>query len=114
MEGSGLHEDEEIASVSALISMITARSLGAPEIAGAKAHTALVGAAAGDFGLSASDVQALAEKLQPDESAIIILFENAWERRFKQAAKKRGGAVVDQRLISSKVLAESARRLMSS
>jgi uncharacterized protein len=111
MEGSGLQEDDDIAEINALISMITSRSLGAPELASSKAEAAVAAAAAGDFGLSANDMQALVQKLQPNESAIIILFENVWERRFREAAKVRGGEVLNQRLISSKALAEAAARL---
>ena len=83
MEGSSLQEDDDIAAISAVISTITSRSLGAPELASSKAEAAVAGAAAGDFGLSANDIQALGQKIQPDESAIVILFENVWERRFK-------------------------------
>jgi len=111
MEGSSLQEEDDIAAISAVISTITSRSLGAPELARSKAEAAIAGASAGDFGLSANDIQALAQKLQPDESAIGILFENVWERRFKEAAKARGGEVVNQRLISSKALTEAAVRL---
>ncbi len=111
MEGSSLQEEDDIAAISAVISTITSRSLGAPELARSKAEAAVAGAAAGDFGLSANDIRALAQKLQPDESAIVILFENVWERRFKEAAKARDGEVVNQRLISSKALTEAAVRL---
>jgi predicted double-glycine peptidase len=91
MEGSNLQEDDDIAAISAVISTITSRSLGAPELASSKAEAAVADAAAGDFGLSANDIQALAQKLQPDESAIVILFENVWERRFKETAATRRG-----------------------
>jgi uncharacterized membrane protein len=111
MEGSGLQEDDDIAAVNAVFSSITSRSLGAPELASSKAEAAVAAAAAGDFGLSANDMQALAQKLQPNESAIVILFENVWERRFKEAAKARGGDVLSQRLISSKALAEATGQL---
>ena len=111
IQGGGLQEDDDVAAINALISMITSRSLGAPELASSKVEAAVAAAAAGDFGLSANDIQALAQKLQPNESAIIILFENVWERRFREAAKVRGGEVLNQRLIPSKALAEAAGRL---
>jgi hypothetical protein len=82
-----------------------------PELASCKAESAVAAAAAGDFGLTANDMQALAQKLHPNESAIVILFENVWERRFRDAAKARGGEVLNQRLISSKGLVEAAVRL---
>jgi len=111
MEGSSLQEDDDIAAINAIICTITSRSLGAPELASSKAEAAVAAAAAGDFGLSANDMQALAQKLQPNESAIAILFENTWERRFREAAKARGGEVLNQGLISSEALVEAASRL---
>jgi len=112
MEGSSLQKDDDIAPIDAVIATITARSLGTPELARSKSEAALVDAAAGDFGLSANDMQALAQKLRPNESAIVILFENVWERTFKDAAKARGGEVLTQRLLSSEGLAEAAGRLV--
>ena len=111
MEGSSLQEDDDIAAINAVLATITSSSLGVPELAKSKAEAAVAASAAGDFGLSANDMQAIAQKLQPNEFAILILFENVWERRFKEAAKARGGEVVDQRLISSKGLIEAAVRL---
>jgi uncharacterized protein len=111
MEGSSLQDDEDIAAINAVISTITSRSLGAPELAQSRAEAAVAAAAAGDFGLSANDMQALAQKLQPNESAIVILFENVWERRYREAAKARGGEIFNQRLVSSKALTEAAARL---
>ncbi len=111
MEGSSLQDDEDIAAINAVISTITSRSLGAPELAQSRAEAAVTAAAAGDFGLSANDMQALAQKLQPNESAIVILFENVWERRYTEAVKARGGEIFNQRLVSSKALTEAAARL---
>jgi hypothetical protein len=112
MEGSSLQEDDDVAAVNLVLSTITSRSLGAPELARSKAEAALATAAAGDFGLSADDMRALGEKLQPNESAIVILFENVWERRFKDAAKLRGGEVLNQRLISPQALADTVSPLI--
>ena len=114
MEGSSLQQDDDIAAIDAIIATIASRSLGASELASIKAAAALADAAAGDFGLSANDMRALAEKLQPNESAIVILFENVWERRFREAAAERGGEVVNQRFISPKALTEAAARLVAS
>ena len=111
MEGSSLQDGDDIASIDAFISVLTSRSLGVPELARTKAEAAVAMAAAGDFGLSANDMQALGQKLQPNESAIVILFENVWERRFREVAQARGGEVLNQRLISPQALAEAAGRL---
>ena len=110
MEGSSLQEDDDIAAINAVISTITSRSIDS-ELAGSKAEVAVAAAAAGDFRLSPNDMQALAQKLQPDKSAIVILFENVWERRYREAAKARGGEVLTQRLVSSQALTEAAARL---
>ena len=69
-------------------------------------------AAEGDFGLSAAEIRKLAEKLPPDHSMIIGLFENLWERKFKEVAGKYAGAVTDQRLISPEALARAASTLV--
>jgi hypothetical protein len=73
-------------------------------------HALIHQAATGDFGLSAGDIQKK-QTIPPGHSAIIVLFENVWERKFKDFAKKYGGAVADQRLISSAALATAARDL---
>src|SRR4051812_41222440 len=80
MEGSRLHEEEDIASINVLLAAIVARAVGSPELAGSKAQVAADAAAIGDFGLSAEDIQGIARKLPENHSAIVILFENVWER----------------------------------
>jgi predicted double-glycine peptidase len=114
MEGSRLQEDADIATINAVIAAITSRSVGNPELARSKAEAAVVAATQGDFGLSAGDMRKLAQKIQPSQSAIIILFENAWERRFKDVAKKHGGTIVGQKLLTSENLAKAARELADS
>ena len=107
-EGSRLLEEEDIASINAVLAAIVARSVGSPEYTRSKAEAAASEAAAGDFGLSAGDMQEIARKLPPEHSAIIVLFENVWERKFKAVAQKHGGALVNQRLITSEALAKAA------
>jgi predicted double-glycine peptidase len=114
MQGSGLEDDEDLEAINALIAAVTTRSLGGSQSAGARAEAALRAAAAGDFGLSAEDFRGIAEGLPPDNTIIIGLFENVWERKFKAAAAKYGGAVVNQTLVSPEALAQAARRLASS
>ena len=91
MEGSRLSEDADVAAINAVIAAITSRSIGKAELARSKAETAVRAAAEGDFGLSVGDIQKIAEKIPPEHSAIIILFENAWERKFKAIAKRHNG-----------------------
>jgi predicted double-glycine peptidase len=111
MEGSRLQEDDDIAAINAVIAAITSRSLGSPEQARASAEAAVAAAAEGDFGLSADDIRKIADKLAADHSAIILLLENVWERKLKDIAKRYGGSLVEQRLISPAALAETARQL---
>jgi len=114
MQGSGLEDEEDIAAINALIAALTSRGLGPAQSARERAEAAMRAAAAGDFGLSAEDFRAIARNLPPDTTVIIGLFENAWERRFKAAAARYGGAVVNQQLVSPEALAQAARRLASS
>jgi len=114
MQGSGLEDEEDIAAINALIAALTSRGLGPAQSARERAEAAMKAAAAGDVGLSAEDFRAIARNLPPDTTVIIGLFENAWERRFKAAAARYGGAVVNQQLVSPEALAQAARRLASS
>jgi len=111
IEGSQLRDEADMAEVNALIAAITSRSVGRPESARSAMESAIQASAEGDFGLSTANIQEIARKLPPDHSAIIALFENVWERKFKEAAKKFGGDVINQRLISPSALAKLAGAL---
>jgi predicted double-glycine peptidase len=111
MEGSRLNEDADVAAINAVIAAITSRSIDGAGSARSKAEAAVKAAVEGDFGLSAGDIQKIAQKIPPEHSAIIILFENAWERKFKDVAKKHNGIVVNQRLITPAALAKAAHEL---
>ena len=111
MEGSRLNEGAEIAAINEVLAAITSRSVDSAAATLSKAQDAIRAAAEGDFGLSAGDIQKIASKLAPGHSAIIILFENAWERKLKSITKKYDGAVVDQRLITPAALAKVAQAL---
>ena len=92
IQGSGIEDDEEaVVAMNAVLAALASQSMGRPEARKSKVESAMKAAAAGDFGLSADDFREIAHKLPPDHSAIIGLFENVWEKRFKQAAKKHGG-----------------------
>lgn len=112
MEGSGLSDGEDTAAVNAVIATIASRSIGSPDAARSKAKAAIKAAATGDFGLSVDDIQKIARKLAPGHSAIIVLFENVWERKFKEVATRYDGKVVNQRLITPDALATAAHELM--
>jgi predicted double-glycine peptidase len=114
LEGSRLTEGDDVAAINAVIAAIASRSVGSPELAKTKADAAVKAAAEGDFGLSLDDIKKIAQKIPPDHTAIILLIENAWERKYKEVAKKYGGAVVGQRLITPDALANAARGLAAS
>jgi predicted double-glycine peptidase len=112
MEGSTLEDEHDVAEINAVIAAITSRSLGSPDLSRSKAENAIRAAAAGDFGLSDADIRRIGEKLPPQHSAIIVLFENVWERRFRAVVSKHGGGVIAQRLISPEALARAAAELI--
>jgi len=92
---------------------MTSRSVGSPEQARASADAAVAAAAKGDFGLSPGDLRKIADKLSSGHSAIILLFENVWERKLKDIAKQHGGSLIEQRLIAPSGLAKAARELVT-
>lgn len=100
MEGGRLQEGDEIIEINALFGALAGLAEGGPALARVKAQTAATAAAQGDFGLSVADIERIAGKLPNAHSAVIVLFENLWERTFKTIAKKYQGVVIDQRTIS--------------
>jgi hypothetical protein len=113
MQGSGLQDEADMIAFNAVMAAITTRSLGGPELARSKAEAAARAAASGDFGLSAADIRRIAERLPPDHSAIIGLFENVWERRFKEVVGNHAGKVINERLVSPEALAKAAGELFA-
>jgi predicted double-glycine peptidase len=111
MEGSALHDADDAAAVNAVLAAIAARGFSNPETIRLRAEEAEKAAVQGDFGLSAADLQEVARKVPPGHTAIVALFENVWERKFKDITEKYGGAIVRQTLISPEALAKAAREL---
>jgi hypothetical protein len=106
LQGSGLRDEAEAMAVNALVAAIASRGL--PREARSKADAALKAAATGDFGLPAEDLLRVAQKLPPYHSAVAVLFENLWERRFKEAAGRYDGRVTEQMLMPPQALAKAA------
>jgi hypothetical protein len=77
------------------------------------AEAAVAAAAEGDFGLSPGDLRKIADKIPAEHSAIILLFENVWERKLKDIAKRHGGSLIEQRLITPSGLAKAVRELIA-
>lgn len=105
MEGGRLQDEENVMEINALVAMLAGLSAENPEAANAGVGSAAQAAREGDFGLTASDIQGIADKLPQDHSAVIVLFENVWEKTFKEVAGKYNGLVINQRIIPSDSLA---------
>ncbi len=111
MEGGRLEHAEDAPEINALLAAIVSRSVGAPAAASASADAAMRAAAAGDFGLSVAHIRAIAAKMPPDHTVLIVLFENVWERRFKEIVGRYGGSLRAQSFMSPEELAKQAREL---
>jgi uncharacterized protein len=111
MQGGNLGEQEDAVEVNALIAALTSRSIGDPASARSGAEAAAQAALAGDFGLSSGNIHEIAGSLPPDHSVMIVLFENLWERRFREVVGRYGGEVVNQRFASRETMIKAAREL---
>lgn len=111
MEGGRLEHAEDAPEINALLAAIVSRRVGAPAVASASAEAAMRAAAAGDFGLSVEHIRAIAEKMPCDHTVLIVLFENIWERRFKEIVGNYGGTLRAQTFISPEELVKQARGL---
>lgn len=114
MEGGRLEQAEDAPEINALLAVIASRRVGAAQAAVASAEAARRAAVAGDFGLSVEHIRAIAAKMPPDHTRIIVLFENVWERQFREVVRKYGGSLLDQRFLSREELVEQARELKTS
>lgn len=112
MEGGRLEEEHEVAAISVMLSVLANRGLGAPQAARQVAAQTLEAVGEGDFGLSTESLRAIASKLEPGRSVLVLLVENTWERRFRALAREYGGEVREQRLVSSATVAAAARSLL--
>ena len=112
MEGSGLEDAADAAEFNAIVTAVTSRMIvGNP---GARMmQEAAQAAAEGDFGLSAEALRSVADRLRPGESALVVFFENLWERRFREIAAKYDGEIVNQRLVTPRALVEAAQKLVA-
>ena len=111
MQGGNLEEEFDIMEVNALVAAIATE--GSPDLEKIKANVngAIRAALEGDFGLSAAQLRRRAERLAPETSEIIILFENVWERRFKEVAQNYMGMVAEQWHISAATLGRLGQHL---
>jgi hypothetical protein len=111
IEGGRVSEQDDVVEINTVLGALAGLEGGGAQGARSGAEAAARVAAEGDFGLSPAELHRIAGKLPDDHSSIIILFENLWERRFREVVAKHGGSVVDQRLIGSDQLALLGRAL---
>ena len=107
MEGSRLEHGEDILAMNAALAAITERSLGTPERVRSSVQAAITMATGGDFGLPAEELKRVAAKLPANHSAVIAIFENVWEREFRNVAERYGGRVINQQLMSPQDVAKA-------
>jgi predicted double-glycine peptidase len=112
VQGGRVQEDDDVMEINALLGVAAGLAEGV-DVTQQVAHSAQHAAVLGDFGLAVTDLKRIAGKLQPGQSAIIVLFENLWERTFRDIAAKHNGAVVSQRLIGPEMLAGLGKQLSS-
>ena len=105
IEGGQLQDAEDIMEINAIIAAVTSLATGERGDALREAESALRAAATGDFGLSQREIEKIGEKVPPDHSAMIILFENLWERRFRETVRKYQGELILQKAILPEDLA---------
>jgi predicted double-glycine peptidase len=113
IEGGNLEEAEDRPEVNAVLAAIAGLARGATEEAAAGAAAAARDAGA-DFGLSAEELHRIADKLPPGHSAVIVLVENLWERKFREAVAKHNGSLISQRWYGADNLARLGERLAAS
>lgn len=97
IEGGGVQTDDDITEVNAIIGALIGLIVD-KNSAHARALLAAENADT-DFGLSVEELHRIADQLPSNHSAIIVLFENLWELKFRALIKQRGGTLVNHRLI---------------
>ena len=106
IQGGRLRDGQDTVEVNALIAAMAAQAAaeGAEQVR-SSVQAAVRAASNGDFGLPAKDLRMLAERLPAGHSEIIIMFENVWERRFRDVVRKHNGTVTNQRLMPTAAIA---------
>jgi hypothetical protein len=110
MEGGRVMGDSDIAATNALLAAIAGHRTGRSDMR-SRIEKAITAAKKGDFGLPMADIQAIGKKLWRNQSAIILLLENTWERRLKEVAAQYGGTVSSQQTMAPDTLAARARKI---
>ena len=110
VQGGRVEDEDEVVEIDAVLGVLAGLARGT-DTTRESALAAQQAAAGRDFGLSADELKRIAEKLKPGASAIIVLFENVWERKFREVAARHEGSIISQRLISSDNLVKLGQEL---
>jgi predicted double-glycine peptidase len=113
VQGGRVEEEGDVMEINAVLGILAGLAEGL-DVTYEVAQAARQAAVLGDFGLSVAELQRIAQKLKPGNSAIIVLFENLWERQFREIAASYQGTVTSQRLISSDTLMRLGQELRES
>ena len=107
-----MRDEQDALEVNALIAAMAAQATaGSAEQVRSSMQAAVRAASTGDFGFSAKDLRRLAERLLAGHSEIIIMFENVWERRFRDTVRRHNGTVTGQRLMPAAAIATLGREI---
>jgi predicted double-glycine peptidase len=111
IEGGNLQEEEEMIEIDALIAVMAGLRLGERENAKVREENAERDASRGDFGLPAEDLVRIGERLPENCSALILLLEHLWAKKFKDAVANYGGVIVNNEMIKADTLAGLSKKL---
>jgi uncharacterized membrane protein len=95
MEMSGLSPNEQI-EFGAVIGALLGAGLGGEEGAEVGALEGALAAAGHSYGLTAGDVQEIADGLMPGDAAALLMIEHTWAIDFRNAVADAGGMMLSQ------------------
>src|SRR4029078_5387220 len=107
-------ESNDLAATNSLLTAIASRAVAGKRLTSSAMASAAKSAGHGDFGITASEMSKLGERLKKGHSAIIIVVENVWERKLREIAHKDRGGLSRQILVDSATLAGVAKRIGTS
>jgi uncharacterized membrane protein len=98
-EESNLDESEEVA-IGALLS----KMVGMSDEAQAAVEVGAMAISDHDFGMTAEDIQAVADQIEPGTATALLLIEHRWAAGFRDAVQSAGGRMVAQGFITPQAL----------
>jgi uncharacterized membrane protein len=103
LEGSPLPEEQRV-EFGAVIGGLLGMGEGGPEGAVEGAVEGALVAMEKHYGLTWSDVQEMADELEPDTAALVMLFEHTWATQFSNAIDEAGGHMLAQGFLTRDAL----------